>query len=112
MSDIKGLPDFAYGSSLLKALADETRAKILHILSCGEKCACELLEYFDISQPTLSHHLSILVGAGLIDARQDGKWVHYSCRDEAFHFLKSYLDLLFIESDTCLCKQQKRSVCS
>lgn len=105
------VPDFSRGSMVFKALADVTRAKILHILSCGEKCACELLEYFDLSQPTLSHHLSILTEAGLVNARQEGKWVHYSCSQDTFNFLKSHIDLLFIESAACLCKK-KRSLCT
>ena len=69
--------DFTRGAMFFKALADETRVRIIHILSCGELCACDILGYFDLTQPTLSHHLSILVGAGLVISRTEGKWTHY-----------------------------------
>ncbi|HRR03506.1 MAG TPA: metalloregulator ArsR/SmtB family transcription factor, partial [Treponemataceae bacterium] len=79
--------DFVRGSALFKALADETRSKIVHILSCGEVCACELLDYFDLSQPTLSHHLGILVDSGLVRARPEGKWTRYSLNRDEFTVL-------------------------
>ena len=67
---------------LCKALSDANRLKILRLLSSGEKCACKLLETFDITQPTLSHHMKILCECGLVCARREGKWTHYSlCRE-------------------------------
>jgi ArsR family transcriptional regulator len=101
--------DFARGTLLLKAMADETRARILHILTCGELCACELLDYFDLTQPTLSHHLGVLVEAGLVKARTEGKWTHYSLSAETFEFLDCFIKDLSRESERCLCKKTKRS---
>jgi len=46
------------------------------MLSDGEKCGCKLLERFEITQPTLSHHMKILVGCGLVNDRKEGKWHH------------------------------------
>ena len=46
-------------SKILKALSDPNRLKIIDILSCGERCACEILEHFDFTQPTLSHHMKV-----------------------------------------------------
>lgn len=60
-----------------KCLSDMSRVEILFMLSEGEKCACKLLERFDFTQPTLSYHMRILVNAGLVKTRQEGKWVHY-----------------------------------
>lgn len=101
--------DFARGTVLFRAMADETRARIVHILSCGELCACDILDYFDISQPTLSHHLNILVESGLVIARPEGKWTHYSLNRETIAFLERYCKDVSRKSDTCLCKKTRRN---
>jgi ArsR family transcriptional regulator len=101
--------DFARGTALLKALSDESRVRIVHILSCGELCACDILDYFDISQPTLSHHLAILVDSLLVTARHEGKWTHYSLNSEAFSFIESFLQNISRESEKCLCKKTRRN---
>jgi ArsR family transcriptional regulator len=63
---------------VFKAFCDENRLMILHLLQSGEKCACILLERLNIAQSTLSHHMKILVESGIVRARKDGKWTHYS----------------------------------
>ena len=60
-----------------KALSDPHRLAIVQKLADGEKCACKLLEAFEITQPTLSHHMKILCGCGLVTSRKEGKWSHY-----------------------------------
>jgi len=67
---------------VFKAFCDEKRLTILDMLQSGEKCACVLLEKFDISQPTLSHHMKILVDSGVVAARKEGKWTYYSINAE------------------------------
>lgn len=67
---------------IFKALCDENRIRILKLLQNGEQCACKLLEEMQISQPTLSHHAKILCDSGLVSARKEGKWVHYSISAE------------------------------
>lgn len=62
---------------IFKALGDENRLKILNIIGSQEVCACKLLEFLDIGQPTLSHHMKILCDSGVVTARKDGKWTHY-----------------------------------
>ena len=64
---------------ICKALGDANRLKIVKMLSDGEKCGCKLLESFEITQPTLSHHMKILCECGLVETRKEGKWLHYSC---------------------------------
>ena len=61
-----------------RALGDTNRLQIMQMLSGGEKCACKLLERFEITQPTLSHHMKILSECGLVQVRREGKWCHYS----------------------------------
>ena len=63
-----------------KALADPARLRLLSMIAnadCGEACACDLIEPLERSQPTVSHHLSILVNAGLITREKRGKWAWY-----------------------------------
>ena len=73
---------------LCKALGDPNRLQIIQMLSDGEKCGCKLLEAFEITQPTLSHHMKILCDCGLVNDRKEGKWHHYSINTkmwEEFH---------------------------
>ncbi len=67
---------------VFKALSDETRLKIIDMLSCGEMCACDILEDFSISQSTLSYHMKILSDSGLVNARRDGAWMKYTLNEE------------------------------
>lgn len=76
----------------LKALGDETRIKIFHMLSDGELCACDILEEFHITQPTLSYHMKILDNSGLINSRKDGIWMRYSINRETLEELKTLFD--------------------
>ena len=63
---------------LYRALGDETRLRILQMLVGSEVCVCDLAGELEISQPLLSHHLKTLREAGLVQARRDGRWMHYS----------------------------------
>jgi DNA-binding transcriptional ArsR family regulator len=67
-----------------KAIADETRQRIMRLLCCRELCVSDVVaELRDISQPTVSHHLQILKQAGLVDTRREGKQMYYTLRQEA-----------------------------
>ncbi len=67
-----------------KALADPTRVAIVNRLAGAEEvCVCELVEEFDLSQPTVSHHLRILREAGLVESRRRGTWAYYRLVSEA-----------------------------
>ncbi|KAB2811564.1 helix-turn-helix transcriptional regulator [Pimelobacter simplex] len=71
---------------LLKALADPVRLRLLSLVashSDGEACVCDLNDAFDLSQPTISHHLKVLHEVGLLDRAKRGVWVYYSVRREA-----------------------------
>ena len=65
-------------SKFFKALADETRLRILGLLGLREMCVCEVMVALSLTQPTASHHLGLLENAGLVKARKEGKWVFYS----------------------------------
>lgn len=79
---------------IFKAFCDENRIKILQLLTGGEKCACKLLEALNITQPTLSHHMKILLDSGIVNGRKDGKWMHYSISAEGLEKAQEYLDFL------------------
>jgi ArsR family transcriptional regulator len=63
--------------TLFKALADETRLRILGLLLSGEVCVCDIHESLKIPQPKASRHLAYLRRAGLVDTRREGLWIHY-----------------------------------
>lgn len=77
---------------MMKALGDETRLKIFYMLTKGELCACNVLEEFNITQPTLSYHMKILCDCGLVNGRRDGIWMKYTINKEAYYYLKDFID--------------------
>lgn len=68
----------AANAKVFKAFCDENRLKVLSRLRGGEKCACALIADLGIGQSALSYHMKILVDSGVVCARQEGKWTHYS----------------------------------
>ena len=64
-------------AGVVKALADQTRLRIVSLLATGEVCVCHLHESLGLPQPTVSRHLAYLRRAGLVAIRKDGLWVHY-----------------------------------
>ena len=69
-------------SELFKAMADETRTRILHLLSLKELCVCDLAAVLDMSLPAVSHHLRLLKMMRLVSYRREGKQVYYSLDDQ------------------------------
>lgn len=90
---------------ICKALGDSNRLKIVEMLSDGEKCACKLLEAFEITQPTLSHHMRILCECGLVDARKEGRWTHYSISGETLAGFQGFIaGLCRKRGGACTCR--------
>jgi len=81
-------------AAIFKAFCDENRIKILQLLLDGEKCACKLLEALAITQPTLSHHMKILLDSGIVNGRKEGKWMYYSISKEGLEKAQEYLAFL------------------
>ncbi len=79
-----------------KALSDPNRLQIIQMITDQERCACKLLEHFNITQPTLSHHIRILSDCSLIKTRKDGKWSHYSMNMETMEEYMNYVNTLYI----------------
>ncbi len=90
-----------------KALADTNRLMIVDMLSCGELCACKILEKFNITQPTLSHHMKILCDSGLVKGRKEGKWIYYSLDKKVVEDFKAFLSNITSSKPDCICNQEE-----
>jgi ArsR family transcriptional regulator, arsenate/arsenite/antimonite-responsive transcriptional repressor len=80
---------------MFKALGDPVRLRLLSMIAArpdGEVCVCELTPAFDLTQPTISHHLKLLRQAGLIDCERRGTWVYYRPVPAALDRLAAFLD--------------------
>ncbi|WP_251519461.1 MULTISPECIES: ArsR/SmtB family transcription factor [Staphylococcus] len=96
---------------ILKVLADAKRLEIIDILSCGELCACDLLEHFQFSQPTLSHHMKSLVDSGIVSSRKEGNKRLYKLNREKLNEVKYNLDLINTSNHLCICNQIEKGEC-
>ena len=94
-------------SKMLKAMSEPKRLRIVDMLSCGELCACKILEEFNITQPTLSHDMRVLVEAGIVKDRREGKNIYYSLNREALTAMHQNLGRMFEDKPDCICHQAK-----
>ena len=79
---------------MFKALGDPVRLRLMSLIaSSAEVCVCDLTGAFDVSGPTISHHLRVLREAGLVDCERRGTWVYYWVRREAFRQLGALLEI-------------------
>jgi ArsR family transcriptional regulator, arsenate/arsenite/antimonite-responsive transcriptional repressor len=79
---------------LLKALGDPVRLRLMSLVAShpgGEVCVCDLNSAFDLSQPTISHHMKVLHEAGLVDREKRGVWVYYRARTAALASLAALI---------------------
>jgi ArsR family transcriptional regulator len=81
---------------IFKALSDTNRLYIIDLLfssgEAGEMCASDIKKYMKISQPTLSYHMKLLSGCGLISKRKEGKWVYYSLQRKELQKLRDFFN--------------------
>jgi ArsR family transcriptional regulator, arsenate/arsenite/antimonite-responsive transcriptional repressor len=80
-------------AAIAKALADPVRLQLVDVLRkhAGKVCVCELVPLFDLSQPTVSHHLKVLRDAGLVDSERRGLWAYYYVIPDALEELSAWL---------------------
>ena len=74
--------DYNSYAKVMKALSDPKRVKIVDMLSNGKLCACAILEQINFTQPTLSHHIKVLVTAELVTVEKIGTWHYYSLNED------------------------------
>ena len=80
-------------AAVAKALGDPIRLQLVDVLRkhAGKVCVCELVPLFDVSQPTLSHHLKVLRDAGLVDSERQGLWAYYYVLPDRVEELATWL---------------------
>ena len=105
------IQNYEDNAKIIKALSDASRLKIIDILSCGEKCACDILEHFKFTQPTLSHHMKVLMDTGIIKCRKEGLWSYYSLNNNSCNKLILFLMNLVTDKDECICKDKIKCEC-
>jgi len=101
------LENYTEDTKVFKALGDPKRAMIVDMLSCGELCACMILEKFEMSQSTLSHHMKLLCECGLVRGREEGKWTYYSLDAATISKTKQFLCRITSDKVDCICKENK-----
>ncbi len=99
---------YEQNAKVFKAFCDENRLRVLDQLRGGEQCACALIERLGIGQSALSYHMKILVESGVVSARQEGKWTHYSISESGCARAKELLNEITTpdaeQDKSCLCK--------
>lgn len=80
--------------TLFKALSDETRIRIVALLTHGELCVCDIIQVLDLPQSTVSRHLAILRQAGLVEDRRKGVWIYYRLAESSEPVCGDLLDIL------------------
>ena len=94
-------------AKVAKAIADPKRLRIVDMLSCGELCACEILEAFHITQPTLSHDMRVLIEAGIVKDRREGKNTYYSLDYEKLDEFIQIIQRVITKKENCICETGK-----
>jgi Predicted transcriptional regulators len=94
-------------TAICKALGDSNRLQIVQMLTQGEKCACNILDAFEITQPTMSHHMKILCDCGLVNCRREGKWCHYSIECGKFREFKEFITSISCCDDGKTCSNEE-----
>lgn len=90
-------------AKVLKAISDPKRLRIVDMLSCGELCGCRILEAFHITQPTLSHDMKVLIEAGIVKDRREGKNIFYSLDQQRLAAFKNTLQEITTRKANCVC---------
>lgn len=93
-------------AKIFKAFCDTKRQRILDILRGGERCACVLMDQMDMGQSAISYHMKILCEAGVVESRQEGKWIYYNLSRQGIQNASRILDELQepLNEKNCVCK--------
>lgn len=95
--DPLGQEEAAAQAAVFKALADPVRLRLLALIAASTDdgaCVCDLVDGFELSQPTISHHLKVLRNAGLVESERRGTWVYYRIRPQVLADARRLMDLL------------------
>ena len=109
MSGVRQMePIYTNTAKMLRAISEPKRLRIVDMVSCGELCACEILEEFHITQPTLSHDMRVLLEAGIVTDRREGKNIYYKLDKEALERMHRTLGRMFEDKPECICHSSKK----
>lgn len=86
-------------SEIFKALSDEGRLKILKFISGYERCACDIQDQLDLTQPTISHHMKVLCQSGIINSQKKGRWMYYSINKEKMEELNKFIQMISLSNE-------------
>ena len=92
-------------AEIFKVLSDSNRLQIIDMLSCGEMCVCKILEKFNITQPTLSHHLKVLSDSGIVESRKEANWMYYKLNYKKIQEITEFLQFISNDKKDCICKK-------
>lgn len=92
-------------AKILKVVSDPKRLKIIEILSCGERCARDILKFFDFTQPTLSYHMKVLAEASIVNVRKEGLGCNYSLNKTKCNEIIIILMNIINKANECICKE-------
>ena len=90
-------------SKIMSALSTPMRLQIVDMLSCGELCASEIKDVFSTTQPTMSYHMKLLVDAGIVLMRNEGKYVFYSLNNEYMKKFVQDIQKIASPKENCIC---------
>lgn len=99
-------------AKILKVLSEPKRLRIIDMLSCGELCACQILEAFQVTQPTLSHDMKLLVDTGIVKDRREGKNIYYSLDQNVLNGLIYNLSGMVRTKQECICYYKLEPKCN
>ncbi|UTH14114.1 ArsR/SmtB family transcription factor [Macrococcus equipercicus] len=103
--------DYERLSAVFKVLSDRNRLEIIDLLSCGPLCACDILKHFNVTQPTLSHHMKQLKDMDIVTSWKEGTRVMYALNCETTNRTMQFIDQLFTDSNHCMCGQITKESC-
>jgi ArsR family transcriptional regulator, arsenate/arsenite/antimonite-responsive transcriptional repressor len=95
------MAEYEFESKIFKAMSEPTRLKILDLLSCCERCACDILDSLSITQSTLSHHMKVLMNCGLVAGRKSATWMFYSISQERVKMVQQFIEILTHPGEGC-----------
>ena len=103
------MDEYLDDAKVFKALGEPKRVMIVDMLSCGELCACMILQKFKMSQSTLSHHMKFLCESGLVKSSEKGKWTYYSLNLDAINRIKHFFNDITLAKNDCDCREEFNS---
>ena len=101
------MSEYEIESKVFKAMSEPTRLKILDLLSCSELCACEILDSLSVTQSTLSHHMKVLMGCGLVTGRRSATWMFYSISRERVKMVQQFIEILTHPGEGNVCRPRQ-----